>query len=156
MKWRVDGANKQTGEDASVFVDADTAEAAEWQVSEHLVVSAVRPDLPPAPAQPLPYAARPLRGTRPRAGPVTASSWRLRAADVGFMVLAAAAALWGLRDALTTARLARALNQPTMLIDALLHLAVGGGIGAVLLGIGACMRLWARGVAKRMGEEGQD
>ena len=157
MKWRVEGANKQTGEDASVIVDADTAEAAEWQVSEHLVVSAVQPDLPPPPAQPLPYAARPLPGTRPRrAAPFMSPSWRLRAADVGFMVLAAAAALWGIRDALTIARLARALNQPMMLLDALLYLAVGGGIGAVLLGIGACMRLWARAVARRTGEEGED
>ena len=83
-------------------------------------------------------------------------SWRLRAADVGFMVLAAAATLWGLRDALATARLARALNQPMMLLDALLYLAVGGGIAAVLLGIGACMRLWARAIRKRLGEQGED
>jgi hypothetical protein len=155
MKWRVEGANKQTGQDVTVIVDADTQEAAEWQVSEHVVVSGVRPDVPPPPAQPLPYASPPVPGTEARPGRITSLSWRLRAADIGFMMLAAAASLWGLREALMTARLARALNQPLMLLDSLLYLALGGGAGAVLLGIGACMRLWAKVVTRRIGE-GED
>ena len=143
MKWRVEGANKQTGQDVSVLVDADTAEAAEWQVSEHLVVSVVTPDLPPPPAQALTYAApRGPADLPPRRIP--SPSWRLRVADLGFMVLAAAATLWGLRDALMTARLARAAEQPLMLLDAFLYLCLGAGVGAVLLGLGACMRLWAK------------